>query len=63
MKKRKNIWSKARSTEEAPGGDPLAIEYQQQLHQYQQSGSDNAQANVAHAHQGHNSWPSPPLLL
>ena len=54
---------KARATEEAPapGGDALAIEYQQQVHQYQQQ--DNAQANVAHARQGHNSWPTPPLLL
>ena len=49
---------KARATEEAPvGGDTLAIEYQQQLHQCQQP--DNAQANVAYARQGHNSWPTP----
>ena len=53
---------KARATEEAPasGGDALAIEYQQ-VHQYQHQ--DSAQANVAHARQGHNSWPTPPLLL
>ena len=53
---------KARATEEAPAGsDTLAIEYQQQVHQYQQQ--ENAQANVAHARQGHNSLPTPPLLL
>ena len=53
---------KARATEEAPAGsDTLAIEYQQQVHQCQQQ--ENAQANVAHDRQGHNSRPTPPLLL
>ena len=56
---------KARSTEESPNNETLAIEYQQQLHQYQQPapGADHAQANVAHASviQVHNFWPTPPL--
>ena len=52
---------KDRSTEEAPGKDTLAKEYQHYQHQ-QPAGPDYAQANVAMA-QGHNSWPTPPLLL
>ena len=54
---------KARATEEALGKDALAIKYQSQQYQQQgASGQDYAQANVAMA-QGHNSWPTPPLLL
>ena len=55
---------KTRATEEAPGKDALAIQYQSQ--QYPQQGvpgQEYAQANVAMAQQGHNSWPRPPLLL
>ena len=53
---------KARATEEAPGKDALAIEYQSQQYPQNASGQDYAQANMAVA-QGHNSWPTPPLLL
>ena len=54
---------KARATEEAPGKDTLAIEYQgQQYPQQGVPGQEYVQANMAMA-QGHNSWPTPPLLL
>ena len=54
---------KVRATEETPGKNSLAIEYQNQQYLQQHTpGQDYAQANVAMA-QGHNSWPTPPLLL
>ena len=53
---------KACATEEAPGKDALAFEYESQQYPQSASGQDYAQANMAVA-QGHNSWPTPPLLL
>ena len=52
-----------KAREEAPGKDALAIEYQGQ-HYPQQGipGQEYAQANMAMA-QGHNSRPTPTLLL